>query len=184
MKHAKKTESEKFINVTGWFFLVIAGLSSISALIQLLLSFFPSPIEAMIEKLLPGMSGHVMSTMPSAMLYVLDHRLLISAVSLAFSLPMVWGSWAYLRRREWGRVFFIVFMAVTVVFGVLPPLFPGAFMYQPSTDPMMQQSIETMNRMMHLMLVIMAAVIVIFHGWIIYKLMSPPIRKEFKKEKK
>lgn len=105
-----------FVDVTAKLALLMAVLGVAWCVFQLLLVTVLGGLD--IAGWMRGEGLHV----PEAMLWIGRHAASLSVLLLLLSLAFLAVSWALLKRREWGRVGFIVFLVVVALanFAVLP----------------------------------------------------------------
>lgn len=173
-----------FITVMAWVSIVLGALGVLYALGQ-----------TVVAALLPGDLLTEMKSdpafeilqLPSFIVWFMDNLLLVSVVSLVLSAAFLWVAWCLLKRREWARLGFIAFMAL----GTLSNLLGLVLLWDMiewmnhlqsfAADPEnpFDAHVQRMNMVSFATGFISAFFFAGLHVWIIYKLMTPGIRKEF-----
>ncbi|MFH1228182.1 MAG: hypothetical protein V1701_09815 [Planctomycetota bacterium] len=161
-----KTKSA-FVTVMAWFCIVIFGFMAFGLLIQnILLSIFDvfSKLDqAIASPELAGLSS-------AAIMFVFKHLQPFLLSALVFSIAMFGISIGLLRRNNPARILFIIALGLTAASNWLMPFYAEAF-----RSPQMDRRFNL------IFIIITAGVITGLHGWIIYKLVSANIRREFLK---
>jgi hypothetical protein len=101
--------------------------------------------------------------------------LVLSATTLASSIGL-------LKRKNWGRIIFIVIMSLGIawiVFGVFMQFTMFPDMSGEMSDMMEASKMKMMFTIMRIFMVVFSAAFCVLFGWIIKKLMSPSIKQEF-----
>jgi flagellar biogenesis protein FliO len=175
-----------FLTALAWIFIALSGFASLIALMQ----------NIMLQTLfLPEMREHPMQTMPPGappqMLWVFDHFQWFFRLFLLLALLHLIAAIALLLRRTWGRLLFIgvmVFDCCYQLAGVALQWWMSGAMTQivphvPHASPdELAQTDQVMGGMMIVMRVfslLMALAMITLFVWIIRKLQSEPIRREF-----
>lgn len=164
-----------FVTITAWIFIVVAGLTTVSAVVQnaaagsLLVGMKAAPG-------LPLVSSFLMGYLP----WVVGATLLLSLATLAAAVGL-------LLRLDWARRAFIGLLVVAIVANlaglwlqheVVQSLVSNAL----NRGPLPQQAVEvfggfvTASRVMGAVVTLGACALLV---WVIRRLMSPMIRQEF-----
>jgi hypothetical protein len=164
-----------FVTATAWVFILLAALSSISALVQnaAVASLMP---EWRLATDLPLVTGLLIGYLP----WVVGLALVMALATLASAIGL-------LMRLEWARRSFIVLLAIAIVANLL-----GLWLQQEVLQsvvnstlrsvPFPQQALGvfggfvTAARVMAVLMTLAACGLL---GWIIRRLMSAPVRQEF-----
>lgn len=173
-----------FINVLGWIFVCLAGFATLIGLLQnlmLQLVFLPTMQQQLAAQPLPPNIPAPMSWMMTHMAWFFRGFLLLSIITLVAAIGL-------LRRRDWARRLFIGLMAFAIAYQLLSLVLPWWFMGSmqrgmtlPADAPAPFAS--GMHGFMLAMLVfgaIMAIGFSVLFGWIIKRLHSAQIRREFR----
>lgn len=167
-----------FVTVTAWVFIVLAALTSLSALLQnaAVASFLPGLTVVGNVQPLPLLTGLLMGYLP----WVVGAGLLVSLATLACAVGL-------LLRLEWARRIFIALLVLAIAANVaglwlqhevmqslvsstlasspLPPLVANVF-----------GGFVTAARVMAVLVTLGACLLLV---WVIRRLMSPAVRQEF-----
>jgi hypothetical protein len=170
-----------FVNVLAWIFI---GLSSFSVLMSILQNvmmhvLFRGPeFERMMQA-----AGDEPRT-PAFALFMFDYLYVFMALALLLAIATLVASIGLLRRRNWARLLFVGLMALGIVWNI------GGFLVQlwmfPSMPDMggdMPDEFEGNFQLMFVAIMVfggfMALGFSVLFGWIIKRLLSPPIVAEF-----
>ena len=175
MMNTEKKES-KFVTRLGWVFFGFSLYSAAASVAQSILFIYSPPAE-----LLGRFPTHIniMELIPPAFIFFFDHIHVFSAVSFVFSIAAVVASRAFLKRRDWARIFFAVVIALTAIFSLAGFFFLDAFKFRIPAGINLRQGMAQMNRFLDIYIIAMILLIVVFHGWLTYKLLSKDIKSEF-----
>jgi O-antigen/teichoic acid export membrane protein len=167
-----------FVTVLAWISIILSGFFAFMMLFQSIL--FNSVLKN-------GDFDRAMSQTQNAQNINEYHQVIMSSMQYVFILIAVFSifvlitSIALLKRKNWARVTFIVFLTLGIVWNVLglvlqPLLMPDM------TDIQGQEGMAQMNEMMNVMQIgtmIFVVAFTILYAWIIKKLVSKPIKEEF-----
>jgi hypothetical protein len=171
----------KFVTNLSWVLVGFFGYSTVTSLLQSIMFFFKPPAQLL--KDFPAIFarfGPIIEHLPGAWKYSLEHMHLFTAISFILSLITLIASFAFLKRRDWARVYFAVFLLVTIAISVVGFLFRRLFLLEIPTDPELGILIESINRMLNLSFAAMVIIIIASHGWLAYKLLSKKVKGEFR----
>lgn len=171
-----------FVTVVGWMFLLCSGFAAFVSLGQnIVLSSLPRGIIAQMNS-----DTAFTRVLPATARFSLTHMRLFAAVILLLSGTTFVASIGLLKRRNWARVAF-AFLMCLMVCGALSSLVglavqqsmplvktPPTLARGPLT-PMFQQSLETQRDTM----IGVDVGLIVLCVWIIVKLRSPRVRREF-----
>lgn len=157
-------------------FLIFSLYSAAASLLQIIY-FMRHPPAEFLEKFFTHMD--IMKMMPPAFTFFFDHILFFSVLSLAFSLASLAASRAFLKRRDWARVFFAVVMILSIVLSAACLFILDAFNFSTPGNPGMREMVREVNRILRIYIMVMIPMIAAFHGWLAYKLLSKQIKEEF-----
>lgn len=173
-----------FVSVVAWIFIVLSGFSTLIALLQNAMVFFvfqnaPGFDEAMRHA---GQAKGVPRFFP----YFIRYFQWVFLAFLALSLAMLASSIGLLRRQEWARRLFIGLMAFGIFWNFAGLGLVAVFMTQmpslPPVPPSQQQFATGFYWMLGLVVgfnVLIAIAFAALFYWIIRRLRSPEIRREF-----
>ena len=165
-----------FVTATAWIFIVLAALTSMSALVQNAAVASLMPGMQIATERLPLLTGLLIGYLP----WVVGTGLVMSLATLASAIGL-------LMRLDWARRSFIVLLAVAIFANLL-----GLWLQQEvvqsvvsstlSTAAIPQQAMGVFGGFVtaaRVMAVLMTLVGCAFLGWIIRRLMSATVRQEF-----
>lgn len=174
-----------FIDVTAKLSLLMAALSVAWSLFQLLVVGLLGRFDLL------GWMQQQDLPVPAAMQWAAQHLLTLSLLLLLASLAFAAVSWGLLKRREWGRIGFIVFLVLIAVanFASLPliqQLFDGMYAIMPvefldspqGRDMRVQVQVSRWTAL--LTSSVTALAFAVLHGWLVIKLQRPDVRKQFR----
>lgn len=169
-----------FVTLTAWAFIVLAGLASVSALLQnaAIASFLPglTVVGNVQPQPLPLLTGLLLGYLP----WVVGVGLLMSLATLACAIGL-------LLRVEWARRLFIVLLALAIVANIA-----GLWLQQEMLQSLVSSTLQraplpphaadvfggfvTATRVAAVVVTLAACALLV---WIIRRLMSPAVRQEF-----
>ncbi len=172
----------ELVTIVAWMNIAFCGLSALASagLMVLFATLFPMDE---IRNAIQTMEGQ--QAIPASMEFALSHIQALLGLSLALSLVMLVASFALLRRKNWARLFWIVCMAVLVVWSIaglfvqpdLSWLIPSNLSaVPPEIQAQLQQTVETAKLGGYVVSIVQAALL----SWLIWRFVSPDIREEFK----
>ena len=165
-----------FVTATAWVFIVLAMLTSLSALVQ----------NAAVASLMPGMqvaTGHL----PLLTGLLIGYLPWVVGTGLVMSLATLASAIGLLMRLDWARRSFIVLLVVAIfanLFGLWlqQEVVQSVVSSTLSTAAIPQQALGVFGGFVtaaRVMAVLMTLVGCAFLGWIIRRLMSATVRQEF-----
>jgi hypothetical protein len=167
-----------FVTVTAWVFIVLAALTSVSALLQKaeIASVLPGLTVVGNVQPLPLLTGLLMGYLP----WVVGAGLAVSVATLACAVGL-------LLRLEWARRIFIALLVLAIVANVA-----GLWLQQEVLQSLVSSTLQrsplpplvadvfggfvTAARVMAVLVTVGACLLLV---WIIRRLMSPAVRQEF-----
>ena len=167
-----------FVTATAWVFIILAGLTSVSALVQnaAVASLMPGLQLATERNPLPLLTGMLVGYLP----WVVGTGLVISLATLASAIGL-------LLRLDWARRSFIGLLGVAIVANLL-----GLWLQQEVVQSVVSNTLNSVTipaqalgvfggfvTAARVMAVLMTLVGCALLGWIIRRLMSAVIRQEF-----
>jgi len=177
------TPRSEFVTVMAWISLAL-GVAGVASGVAQGLMLLVTPVDRELQELLAAIAPGV--ELPPALRWTIDHLGLLNFLSLLSSALFTAVSYGLLKRFEWGRVGFALFLAASALAGVLGA---AAFVHAlPPADGMAAADIaaidpafQGLQSAMKLVMGVGAALIAALHGAIIWKLYRPEIRAEFKR---
>lgn len=174
-----------FIDVTAKLSLLMAALSIAWSLLQLL-------IVGLLQRLdIAGWLQQQDVPVPAAIQWAAQHMLSLTLLLLLASLAFLAVSWGLLKRREWGRIGFIVFLLLVALanFAFLPliqDVFNGMYRLVPAEflDSPQGQEMHAQLRFSQWTALLTAGVtavaFAVLHGWLVIKLQRVDVRRQFR----
>jgi hypothetical protein len=179
-----------FVSVVAWIFVGLSGFMSFFILLDSLL--LPTVFLPMLQQMPPA------TTESSPYLsWYLGHIVWLCGLALLLSLAHLLASIGLLKRRNWGRRLFIGLLGVDIAYQLagaalqwwlLSPMqhamLQAQFASMPQPLPAEQQAqlLQMMDSMLGVMRVfslLVAAAFVVLFAWIIKRLCSTLVRREF-----
>ncbi len=170
---ASDAAKSRFVTVVAWVFVVITGLSILSAVSQ------ASTLRAMLStEDYPNMSPLAGSIFGNPRVFVLGF--------LALSVTTFVSAIAMLKRKNWGRLLFVSVMCFWIAWNVvcivlLLGMFPSTPESPVNAPPAVRSQIQMMANFVRVFLVVVPVGLSILFGWIVKRLLSPTIGREFTK---
>lgn len=165
-----------FVELTAWIAIVLAGLASVSALVQ----------NAEVAAVMPAWREAGNSLLPVSRL-LLDYLPWVMGTGVVLSVALLAAAIGLLMRHEWARRAFIGLLAVVIVANlvglwlqheVVQALVDGTL----RTTPLPPQAagvfggLADATRMMAMVVTLIGCALL---GWVIRRLMSDTVRQEF-----
>lgn len=175
---------ETFVDVTAKLSMVMAALAILWSLIQLVLVLALGRLDmlgALQDQGLP---------LPEAFQWLGRHALSLTALMLVVSVAFLAVSWGMFKRREWGRLGFIVFLVLVAllnfaslpvihsVFDNMRSMFPAEFL-QSAEGRELRVQLTSGMWMSLISGAVTAIAFAALHGWLVIKLRRPDVRALF-----
>ncbi|MGH8053732.1 MAG: hypothetical protein ACREP4_07415 [Stenotrophomonas sp.] len=179
-----RSSAETFVDVTAKLSLVMAALAIAWSLFQLVM-------VAVLERLdlLDFMQSQGLPV-PEAFRFIDQHALSLSALMLVVSAAFLAVSWGLFKRREWGRIGFIVFLVLVALlnfaslplihslFASMQAMFPAEFL-QSAEGAAFRTQLDTGRWLSLISSAVAAFAFAALHGWLVIKLQRPDVRARF-----
>ena len=168
----------KFVTVVAWIFIVLTGFGLFIAILQNIMITMMFPVDEM-QKLFnqPEAAEHIPAL---ARFMALHIRLLFLGFLFVTAVTFI-SSIGLLKRKNWARIFFIVIMVLGIIGNLSAIFLQGAMM--PKIPPVPQHpgmpDFQSMFIIMRVFSAMMAIGMSVLLGWIIKKLVSKEIKREF-----
>lgn len=180
LSQVQETRSS-FVTTLAWVFIVLSGVATLMAIAQnvMINNMFPSDqMEAAMH------AAHGKQDIPPIVEFMTSHFRLFFGAFLALSAVTLVSSIALLKRKNWARLIFICLMGLGIVWNIGGLFFQHAmFTSMPSppttASPDFQEQFNSMAQIMMILSTIMAIGFSTLFAWIIKRLTSQSIRKEF-----
>jgi hypothetical protein len=166
-----------FVTVVAWIFIVLGGFATLIAILQNIMIAVMFPQEAMSEvanaKDTPVFAGFLMA----------HPQVFFGAFLVASAITFI-SAVGLLKRQNWARLIFVAILALGIVWnlGGLALMFlafspmPAVPQHAPAD---FQHGFDTMWNVMMGLSVVIALTFAGLFGWIIKRLMSAEIKREF-----
>jgi len=171
-----------FVTVVAWIFIVLAGFSTLIAILQNVMFAFVFPMH---EMKLPEIDPRTGKETPALLLFFFDHIQLLFVGFLAASAATFVAAVGLLKRKNWARLLFMALMALGIAWNAagLLLLIPFHSMVSGATmaanQPGLPRGFETMWTVMVVINTLIVAGFIWLFAWIIKRLASEPVRREF-----
>ncbi len=179
---APASRRSNFVTVVAWVFICLAGAGTVISLLQNVMVAFLFPMKEM-QQAMHDTHG---APVPPLFQFMFLHFQLFVGAMFVLTATLFAASIGLLRRKNWARILFIVFMALGIAWNLLGLVFQFAFFsaippvkMPPNAPP---DFAAGFNTMMTVMMVVSAAIAIAFSvlfGWIIKRLVSDEVRAEF-----
>lgn len=161
-----------FVTVVAWIFIVLSGYAVAISLLQnamVHLMFTQHPMPP-VDQDMPTFASFMFNNV----------QLIVLALFLAFLMVLI-ASIGLLLRKNWARVMFIVFLSLGILWSlgaiVLQALFFSSMPEMPRGPQ--AEGFDTMQTIMQWFMVIFGIGMAALFGWIIKRLTSESIKREF-----
>ena len=167
-----------FVTVLAWIFIVLSGFATLIGVLQniMIQTMFNDP------KFSEGLAK-MPQGVPAPVSFMAGNFRLIFAVLLACFVATLISSIGLLKRRNWARLFFIGIMALGIIWNIGGLLLQFTmFSSFPPLPQAAQHEADAFQSMFITMMVFSAFIAIGFSvllGWIVKRLISPPIAAEF-----
>jgi hypothetical protein len=170
-----------FVTVLGWIFVCLAGFATLMSLLQnLMFQMVPAIQQKLATQPIPA-------EMAVPVGWIFSHIIWISRVLLLVSVTALISSVGLLLRRNWGRRLFIGLMGFAIAYHVLGLAFQWwllgsaqSLMYLPPNAPAnVVDGMRSFMRVMQIYAAMMPIGFSVLYGWIIKRLCSPAVQREF-----
>jgi hypothetical protein len=170
-----------FVTVLAWVFIVLSGFTTLIAIAQNIMISTMFSADQM-EAAMHAAKGK--QDIPPIAEFMTSHFRLFFGAFLALSVVTLVSSIALLKRKNWARLMFICLMGLSIVWNIGGLFFQQAmFSSMPSppttAPPGFQAQFNSMAQTMMIFSAIMAIGFSILFAWIIKRLTSQKVRKEF-----
>lgn len=171
----------RFITGLAWTFIVLAGFSTLIAILQ---NVMLSVVFANDDMRVAMSEMDKLQPMPPMFHFMFENIRLILAAALVTSALTLVASIGLLKRRNWARLVFIGIMAFAIVShlaGVaMPFIMPDWMSFMPKDMPAdVGNYFAMVMKVVMVFSVLVALITVGFCIWVIKHLLSEEIRKEF-----
>ncbi|MGH8062414.1 MAG: hypothetical protein ACREO7_10445 [Pseudoxanthomonas sp.] len=177
----KAAQRSEFVTVMAWISLALGLMGVASGIVQGVM-LLAMPADRMLQGLLGTIAPE--TQLPSAILWIFGNLGLLNFLSLLSSALFAVVSYGLLKRFEWGRVGFVLFLVGSALAGLFGA---AAFVHFlalangmtaaeiADIDP----AFQSIQSAMKVAMLVAALLVAVLHGAIIWKLYRPEIRAEF-----
>jgi len=168
----------KFVTGLAWVFIVTTGFTTFMSLLQGVVLFAIFPMGQMNDLL-----GQVdAAEIPGVLHFLFSHIGFVFFLSLLMSATTFAGSVGLLKRQNWARIFFIWMLGLGIFWTVVsvPAIFFIPSGMSPEVDEVFGGSFRMMMTLVKVLCFLLALAHCALFGWIIWKLMTPTIKAEFR----
>jgi hypothetical protein len=180
-----QVERSDFVTLLAWVFIGLSGLGTLMGMAQYMMINFMMSIGQMQDAM---NAAKARGDFPPAAEFMLGHiRQFIGAYFLLSLITLV-ASVGLLKRWNWARLVFICLMALGIVWNLaglvlqrvmMSTMLSSIPMLPPNLPPDFRAEVESMMTGMQVVGAIFALGFCVLFGWIIKRLMSADIRREF-----
>jgi hypothetical protein len=165
-----------FVTAVAWVFIGLAGFATLIAVLQNIMIAVMFPADAMRE-------FHEAKDAPAFFRYMPPPQFFFGAF-LAISAGTLVCAIGLLKRQNWARLIFIGIMVLGILWNVagvaIPFLMFGLMPPMPEHAPSdFRDSFDVMWKVMTAFTILMAIAFIWLFGWIIKRLVSAEIKREF-----
>lgn len=167
-----------FVNALAWSFIVLAGFATLISILQNIMISVMFPVDEMNKAF---ESAQAQEQMPFFAKFMFSNIRYFFLSFLAISGTTLVSAIGLLKRKNWGRIIFMVILGLGICWNifslVLQNLMFTSFPDFPHGE--INSQFNTMMNVMKIFSFVFAVGISYLFGWIIYKLSSFNIKKEF-----
>lgn len=174
-----------FISVLAWLSIAFTGFGTLIAILQNLMLNLLFPVEQMTQSM---QMPEAQAQLPAFTLFMFAHMRAFVGGFLVFFLTLLVFSIALLKRKNWARIGFIIFLAFGIVTTLATPLIQYHLVNNVFVPPMSESGVEIpadFQIIANVMLVFSALMSLGFcalYAWLIKRLVSPSIVTEFRSQ--
>ena len=167
-----------FVNVLAWIFIILAGFATLISLLQNIMISVMFPVEEMNKAF---SEPQVQQEMPLFAEVIFSNLQLVFVIFFAVSSTTFVSAIGLLKRKNWGRIVFMVMMCLGICWNVVALILQNAMFTSMPQIPANQMDTQfgTMMTVMKVVTFVIAMGISYLFGWIIYRLSSDKIKAEF-----
>lgn len=170
-----------FVTVFAWIFIFITGFATFISVLQNVMVTFFFPIDEM-QSSMHSANGH--ENLPAFAQFMSAHMRLFFAAFFVLSVAMFVSSIALLKRKNWARIAFVVFLGLGIAWNIgglfLQNSLISSMPQVPSNaPPEFQAHFESMATVVLVASSLFAIAFSALFAWLIKRLISKTIRAEF-----
>jgi len=175
MEHQKKRSS--FVNVFAWISIVFSGFGVLIGIMQNVM------IQTMMKDANFEQAIGQNENLPPLMKLMFENFELLVMGTLLLTIVLFITSIGLLKRKNWARLFFIVFLIVGIIWTVVVGVMQFSVMDSMMTTNTLPQDLppefQNMQNTMKIVMGVMMVAIVALHAYLIKRLSSDEIKQEF-----
>lgn len=185
MIHSDKTQvvttRSSFVTVLAWVFIILSGLATLVSLAQNIILNFFVPFDQIQQSVNSVPEGQDMPVMVG---FMANHFRWFFGTFFVLSAATFVSSIALLKRKNWARIFFVFLMGFAIVWNI-GGLILQQFIYAsmpslpPTAPPEIQSQFKSIQTVMSIFSYVMALGFSLLFAWVIKRLISPGIKREF-----
>ena len=172
-----KQPRSTFVNAVAWVFIALAGFTTLIAILQNIMIGIMAPQGAM-----RGIENA--QEIPAFAKFMFSHPQIIFGTFLAVFAGTFISAIGLLKRKNWARLVFIGLMGLGILWNVASAALP--FIMFSSMPPMpahvpeeTRNNFELIKNVMMVFSILMTILFACLFGWIIKRLISSEIKREF-----
>ncbi len=172
-------QKSTFVSVLAWVFIVLGSFATFISILQNIMIYWIFPKKEMLQAMERADKTKHFSVFTE---FMFSHIDMIVLFILLFSATSVVSAIALLKRKNWARIFFTVLMSVGIVWNVISIIIQFTFsssMPEMSGGHAPPPEFQNIMQIMKIASVIMVVGISALLGFVIKKLCSDSIKKEF-----
>jgi hypothetical protein len=169
-----------FVTVVAWIFIVLSGFGTFMLILEsFVLSTVMPHMQASVD------AAKARGQVPPSADFMFGHMQAVFGVIILLSVGMLLVSIGLLKRRNWARILFIAIMALGILGGIGSAVLQRyIFSAMPTSTPdnmppEFRAQFESMMSAMQVVSIVFTIAFSLLYGWIIVRLMSASIRREF-----
>ncbi|THB76766.1 MAG: hypothetical protein D6B25_08975 [Desulfobulbaceae bacterium] len=165
-----------FVTTVAWLFIVLAGFSTFMTGLQNIMLFFFFPKQEIKQQMAVH---HSSDQIPDLFMFLFSYFDYFFLLAFVTSATMLIGAIGLLKRKNWARITFMTLISLGVlwnIFGIFMQFYASSSMSEFGHQPL------EFKMMQNVILGVSAAMALVFTSlfvWIILKLNSEPIKREF-----
>jgi hypothetical protein len=168
------------VTVIAWIFILLAGFATLIAILQNIMIALIFPVA---EMQAAATQAKNQPGVPWFASWMFSHFQVFFLLFLVVSASTLTASIGLLKRRNWARLLFVTLMALGILWNIAG-LVLMFFFFSSFSDvvPANQQAADHFDVMVKIMFAVNGLMVVAFiwlFGWIIKRLVSEDIRREF-----
>jgi hypothetical protein len=170
-----------FVTGLAWTFIVMAAFSTFVAVLQNIMIALMFPID---EMRAAARGTETTGQLPAVFRFMIEHMRLLFGSVLALSIATLVAAIGLLKRRNWARLLFVGILGLGVLWNLgsiaIPFLMPSPGLeLPPGPDAAFAENFKLMWNIMLGVTVVMGLAFAGLFAWLIKRLMSPEIKREF-----